>query len=62
MKTLKELVLKLCEEHNIEKNCIGNCVYNEDADIFNGITFRSNYNQDITDISPAFEMDTLNDL
>lgn len=62
MKSLRELVIKLCEEHDIEKKCIGNCVYNEDADIFDGITFRSNYNQDMTDISPAFEMDTLNDL
>lgn len=62
MKSLRELVIKLCEEYDIEKKCIGNCVYNEDADIFDGITFRSNYKEDRTDISPAFEMDILKDL
>jgi len=62
MKVLKELVTQLCDEHNIEKECIGNCVYNEDVDIFNGIAFRSNYDSNITDISPAFDMDVLKDL
>jgi N-acetyl-anhydromuramyl-L-alanine amidase AmpD len=62
MKSLKELVTQLCEEHNIEKECIGHCVYNEDVDIFNGVAFRSNYDSDITDISPAFDMDILKEL
>jgi hypothetical protein len=62
MLSLKELVLYLCEEFKIKKDFIGHCVYDEDADIFNGITFRSNYKSELTDVSPAFEMDILNKL
>jgi hypothetical protein len=62
MISLKELLNYLCDEFDIKKECVGNCVFNEDVDIFNGITFRSNYNQNITDISPAFDMDKLKEL
>lgn len=60
--SLRDLVIKICDDFNIEKKCIGNCVYNEDVDIFNGVTFRSNYQQQITDVSPAFNMDILKEL
>lgn len=60
--SLKNLTDKLCDEHNIKKQCIGNTVFNEDVDIYEGITFRSNYYQEVTDINPAFDMITFNDL
>lgn len=58
--SLKELIQYLCEKYNIEKKCIGNCVYNYEIDLFDGITFRSNYDQEITDVSPALDMDLVN--
>ena len=60
--SLKKLLIKLCDEFEIKKECIGNNVYDENVDIYNGITFKSNYSQDIKDVSPAFEMDQLKDL
>ena len=62
MISLKKLVTNLCNEFNIPKECIGNNVYNENIDIYKGVTFRSNYSQDIKDISPAFNMDVLKEL
>ena len=43
----------------IPKEIIGNNTYNEDVDIFKGIAFRSNYFKDITDVSPAFEVEKI---
>ena len=60
--SVRELVVKLCDDFKIKKKCIGHCVFNEDADIFKGITFRSNYKSEMTDISPAFNLDVLKEL
>lgn len=60
--SLKELINELCGIFNIKKEFIGSNVYNENVDIYNGITFRSNYSQEIKDISPAFDMDVLKNL
>jgi hypothetical protein len=57
--SLKYLVGHLCDEFGIETDFIGNNVYNENADLFKGITFRSNYFKDITDVSPAFELEKI---
>jgi len=57
--SLKELISSLCEEFKIEKEVISNNVYNEDIDLFKGITFRSNYFRDLTDVSPAFEIEKI---
>ena len=34
-------------------------LFDEDIDIFKGITFRSNYYQELTDVSPAFDIEKL---
>lgn len=60
--SLKKLVIQLCDEYKIPKNFIGNNVYNEDIDLYKGITFRSNYSQESTDISPAFDMEILKNI
>jgi N-acetyl-anhydromuramyl-L-alanine amidase AmpD len=60
--SLKNLVNKLCDEYKIQKNFIGHNVYNEDIDLYKGITFRSNYSQESTDVSPAFDMEILKNL
>tara|TARA_R110002110_G_scaffold215791_2_gene429720 strand:+ start:2215 stop:2808 length:594 start_codon:yes stop_codon:yes gene_type:complete len=58
-KSLLNLVNKLCEDFDIKKDCVGNNVYNKNIDIYKGITFRSNYSQELTDVSPAFKMELL---
>lgn len=57
--SLKYLIDYLCDQFKIPKEIIGNNTYNEDIDIFKGITFRSNYFKDITDVSPAFEVEKI---
>ena len=53
------LIEYLSNEFNIEKNFIGHNVYDENIDLFKGVTFRSNYFKDITDVSPAFEFEKI---
>ena len=60
--SLKEIVNKLCKDYNIPKNFIGHNVYDENVDLYKGITFRSNYSQESTDVSPAFDMELLKNL
>jgi len=59
LESLVFLINYLCETFNIEKEYISHNVYDEYVDIFKGITFRSNYNKDITDISPAFNINKI---
>lgn len=62
LSALKIIINKLCEEYNIPKNFIGHNVYDENVDLYKGITFRSNYSQESTDVSPAFDMELLKNL
>ena len=54
--SLNNLLTYLTKRFKIPFQCIGNNVYNDDVDIYKGITFRSNYSQDILDVSPAFNI------
>ena len=54
--SLKKLTDKLCGDFNIKEDCMPHTIFNEDVDIYEGITFKSNYYQEVTDISPAFDM------
>ena len=56
MDSLSKLLDHLCEEYDIPRDVIENNVYDENIDIFKGITFRSNYFKDNTDVSPAFDI------
>lgn len=60
--SLKGLVTLLCDTYSIDKKSIGCNVFNEDVDLFNGITFRSNYYQELTDVNPSFTFEVLNNL
>jgi len=62
MTSLRDLIIKLCEDYKIDKKFIGHNVYDENIDLFKGITFRSNYYQELTDVSPAFDIETLNNI
>jgi len=57
--SLNYLINHLCENYNIKNKFIGHNVYDENIDLFKGITFRSNYFKDITDVSPAFEFEKI---
>lgn len=52
--TLIELCEKICERHNIPKKFIGNNTRISGSETFNGILTRSNFDEDYTDLSPAF--------
>ena len=60
--SLKNLVIKLLDEYNIKKEFIGHNTYDENVDLFKGITFRSNYYQEATDVSPAFDINVLKNI
>lgn len=60
--SLKYLTNKLCDDHGVKKQCIGHTLFNEDVDIYEGITFRSNYYQEFTDINPSFDIITFNEI
>ena len=52
-----ELIELICEEYDIPKNSIGHNVKVDKIEKFNGITTRSNYDSDFTDLNPAFDFD-----
>lgn len=62
MLSLKKLVSELCSKYGIEKRSVGTNVHNEDIDLFNGITFRSNYYQELTDVNPSFKFEVLQEI
>lgn len=57
--SLKKLTDHLCQDFSIKNKIIDNNVYDEDVDLFKGITFRSNYDKELTDVSPAFEIEKI---
>ncbi len=57
--SLKKLIDYLCQEFNIKRDVISSNVYNENVDLFKGVTFRSNYYRGLTDVSPAFEIEKI---
>jgi len=62
LKSLRKLVVELCDDYNIPKNFIGHNVYDENVDLYKGIVFRSNYYQETTDVSPSFNFEYLQNL
>lgn len=59
MESLKFLVTYLTEEYNIPKNVIGHNVYYEDVDLFDGVVYRCNYLEEVSDVTPAFNISEL---
>lgn len=59
LNSLKDLIDYLCDEFGIENKVIDHNVYDENIDIFKGITFRSNYSRLLTDVSPAFNIEKI---
>lgn len=59
MKSLANLIKKLCEDFDIPKTSIGHNVKIDKVEKFNGITSYSNYDKERTDLSPAFDFEQL---
>ena len=55
IKSLVNLVIDLCQEFNIPKECIGNNVKQDNVENFKGIVSRSNFNFYNKDVNPSFE-------
>ena len=49
-----KLVRKLCEDYNIQKKCVAHNTYTKEVGDFNGISYRSNYYKDNTDVNPSW--------
>lgn len=60
MEVLLQLTNYLCITHSINKNFIGNNVFNDEAKKFKGVLNRSNLNKNYHDLTPAFNFDKLN--
>lgn len=54
-KTLKDLIDELCSKYSISRNTVGHNTKLLDPLIVKGILCRSNYYEEYTDLSPAFD-------
>ena len=50
-----ELVKYLCDKYDIPKNCVGHNTYIDGVEYFEGVTYRSNYYKDSTDLNPSWD-------
>ena len=57
MVSTAELCIKIVNKHNIEKKSVGHNTRISGIEDFGGIVSRSNYDNDFTDVSPAFNFD-----
>ena len=57
MLSTAELCIKIVNIHNIEKKSVGHNTLINGIENHGGIVSRSNYNNDFTDVSPAFNFD-----
>ena len=55
VKSCIELVKFLCEKNKIPLKCVGHNTFVSEISIFDGITYRSNYYKETTDLSPAWD-------
>jgi len=59
MKSLSNLIKKLCEDFNIPMTSIGHNVKVDKIEKFNGIVTYSNYDKERTDLNPSFDFEEL---
>ena len=50
-----KLVKYLCEKYNIEYKCVGHNTFINNFENFSGITYRSNFYRDNTDVNPSWD-------
>ena len=59
IKSCLELVEYLCKKYDIPHKCVGHNTYISGIEFFEGIAYRSNYNKEMTDLSPAWDFENL---
>ena len=55
MKSCVFLIKHLCDKFNIENKCVGHNTYIDGIDMFEGITYRSNFQREYTDLNPSWD-------
>ena len=60
--TLCNLLVLLCETHDINRSFIGHNVRVEGVEKYEGIVNRSNYSDYFTDLSPAFNFEKIKEI
>ena len=60
MKSLVRLIKYLCDEFDIPKKLMQFHYHHEKTNMFNGIVFRSNYDEESSDVNPFMDIDKLN--
>jgi len=55
------LCKKICEEHNISKNCVTFFHYHENINNFEGIVFKSNFFENSMNFNPSFDIEKFNE-
>ena len=54
-KSITSLIEYLCEIHSISPKCVGHNTYIDGIEGFQGITYRSNYYKEKTDLNPSWD-------
>lgn len=62
MKSLSKLIITLCNDFNINKECLGTNVKWDNVKNFNGIVSKSNFDVSYKDVNPAFDFKLLKKL
>ena len=55
MESCVKLINHLCEIHKIPKKCVGHNTFIEGIEYFEGVTYRSNYYKESTDLNPSWD-------
>ena len=62
MKSCVFLIKHLCNKFNIENKCVGHNTYIDGIDMFEGITYRSNFQREYTDLNPSWDFKKFKEL
>jgi N-acetyl-anhydromuramyl-L-alanine amidase AmpD len=61
IKSCVELIDYLCGEYNIPKDCVAHNTYIDGVEFFEGVTYKSNFYKESTDLSPAWDYKKIKD-
>lgn len=62
IKSCAKLVKYLCDKYEIPKNCVGHNTFIDGIEYFEGVTYRSNYHKDSTDLNPSWDFKKFKEL
>ena len=62
MKSCVFLIKHLCDKFDIENKCVGHNTYIDGIDMFEGITYRSNFQREYTDLNPSWDFKKFKEL